>query len=909
MATVRLIVRRQNMNDPNSGFRVTLDARDFNRDDIEGSLPPLPPSLVSHLEDWKQAYVAQDEVRSHCRIAAGAVTRRSIQDITHLAESLEQDFNTWLVWTDRGWVRIREVLAIIAHQSPEEPRLLLDFGNNHDLKRLPWQDWELFVSNYRRADPALRLFNDSRQRLPDYSFPRSAKVRILAVVGDSTGIDTARDLDCITRLQSNDPNRVEVVPLLQPTPTELQQALEQSPGFHIFIYIGHSRSREDGQVGWLLLNPQDELSIRDFRRAMKQAIDRGLQLVILNSCDGLGLAQQLAQLDAPRCVVMKEPVPDEVAVEFIDRFFRAFVEEQQPLQGAVRRARHGLESFNSRYSEVTWLPTVGIKQNAPPLTWQTLLESRNLKAARQHSRLPKRVGGAVAGLAVVGATAFGFTQLQNRSPVPLINAPSASEVEAAAQLISAGGNPNLEGSPQLSGAYAQLKQEGIQAFAAGNYELARDRFDQIRTRAKAQHATFTNDRDRSDRPEFQAALAALQDPTVLIYRNNAEARLRHAAGEPIYTIAAAVPFTNTSGAPFNIGREMLYGIAQAQDKAIGPELPNANLEVVIANDRNNPQQAQALAAAIAQFEADGRKILAVVGHYLSDSTCAALKQGYNPARLVVVSPLSTAADIRLNCGPTSLFFRTTSSTRIETRTLVNHMMEEGLGGPDASVAIFYRAGDSYSADMFREFKLALDEESIQIAESFDLDEPSFEAGEALASVPDVNALVVIPDGRNAGSQAFDRAVEVIRANAGDKMVLGSNPLYTLEILDPAGGLANLQNTLFIATDWHRQCAPASFVAETEQKYWFGGVNRTAMLPYEAIQALLPTLEEGVTSEQIRQQLNTLDTSENAPLSRVFGNSKTISFDDDGDRQELQERILTTAGGDANNPFVVVGNCP
>ena len=908
MATVRLIIRRQNMDDPNSGFRVTLDARDFNRDDIEGTLPPLPPSLVEHLEAWRNAYVAQEEVRSHYRIAAGAVTRRSIQDITHLAESLEQDFNTWLVWADRGWVRIREVLAIIAHQTTEEPRLLLDFGNNHDLKRLPWQDWELLISNYRRADPALRLFNEARQRLPDYPSPRSAKVRILAVVGDSTGIDAARDLDCITRLQSNDPHRVEVVSLLQPDPAELQQVLEKSPGFHIFIYIGHSRSRADGQVGWLLLNQRDELSIRDFRRAMKQAIDRGLQLVILNSCDGLGLAQQLAQLDAPRCVVMKEPVPDEVAVEFIDRFFRAFVEQQQSLQAAVRRARHGLESFNSRYSEVTWLPTVCIKQNAPPLTWQTLLDNRNLKAARQASRWPKLVGGTVAGLAVVGAIALGLSQLQNRSPVSPIDAPSVSAIAAAEQLISAGDNVNLEGSPQLSGAYAQIKQEGMQAFAAGDYELARDRFDQIRTRAKAQHAEFTNDRES---PEFKAALAALQDPTVLIYRNNAETRLRHAAGEPIYTIAAAVPLTDTSGAPFNIGREMLYGIAQAQDKAIGPELPNANLEVVIANDRNDPQQAEALAKAIAQleFEADGRKLLAVVGHYLSDSTCAALKQGYNDARLVVISPLSTATDIRLDCGRTSLFFRTTSSTRIETRTLVNHLVQERPEGSETSVAIFYREGDSYSADLFQEFDLALDRENIQVTQSFDLDDPSFDAVEALNSVPDVNALVVIPDGRNAGSQAFDRAVEVIRANAGEKMVLGSNPLYTQEILNPAGGLPNLRNILFIATDWHRQCAPASFVAETEQEYWFGGVNRTAMLPYEAVQALLPTLEEGVTSEQIRLQLNDLGTSGNAPVSRVFGNSKTISFDDDGDRQELQERILTTVGNDANSPFVVVGDCP
>ena len=73
MGTVRLIIRRQGANQPESGFRVTLDARDFNRDDIEGTLPPLPESLIRDLDAWKQAYSAQDEVRSHYRIAAGAV--------------------------------------------------------------------------------------------------------------------------------------------------------------------------------------------------------------------------------------------------------------------------------------------------------------------------------------------------------------------------------------------------------------------------------------------------------------------------------------------------------------------------------------------------------------------------------------------------------------------------------------------------------------------------------------------------------------------------------------------------------------------------------------------------------------------------------------------------------------------
>ncbi|MDB9321762.1 bifunctional serine/threonine-protein kinase/ABC transporter substrate-binding protein [Nodularia spumigena CS-591/04] len=473
------------------------------------------------------------------------------------------------------------------------------------------------------------------------------------------------------------------------------------------------------------------------------------------------------------------------------------------------------------------------------------------------------------------------------------------------KLISVGDNLNLEGSPQLSGRYAQLKSQGIQAFADGSYDIARNRFTQIRTEAKANQQKFTQNRQSV---EYKEAISALHDPLVLIYKNNAIVRLRHQSGQPIYTIAAVVPLTNSEGQAFNIGREMLFGIAQAQDKAVGAELPNVNLEVVIANDRNNREEAKAVAQAITKLRLNGRSILAVVGHYLSDSTCEAMKHSYNNASLVVVSPLSTKADMRKDCGESSLFFRTVASTGIEAKTLVNQLVQSGLGNPSSTVAIFYRPADPFSKDLFQAFKLALGRKSIQIVQNFDLDVPEFDAEQALKQVPDVNALIVIPDGRNGNSNAFDRALEIIRANAGNKIVLGSNPLYNYKIISPSGGLQNLK-TLFLATDWHRQCAPESFVAETEQKYWFGSVNRTTASSYEAIQVLLPTLTGEVTSPQIREKLDGLAASGNAPRSGVFADGKTISFDENGDRQELTERILITVAQDLNNPFVVVGDCP
>ncbi|MDB9540104.1 bifunctional serine/threonine-protein kinase/ABC transporter substrate-binding protein [Anabaenopsis tanganyikae CS-531] len=471
------------------------------------------------------------------------------------------------------------------------------------------------------------------------------------------------------------------------------------------------------------------------------------------------------------------------------------------------------------------------------------------------------------------------------------------------QLISVG-DTDLKGSPQLDTIYQDLKNKGIEAFKNEKYDVALNKFAQIRRWAKQEREDSARDPQSL---AYKQAIAALQDPSVLIYKNNAEVRRRHKSGEPIYTIAAAVPLTNSNWQQFNIGQQMLFGIAQAQDKAVNDPKQPINLEVVIANDRNYPEGAKVVAKAISQPNGNGRKILAVVGHYLSHSTCEALKSAYNQAELVVISPLSTQAYLRGACG-SSFFFRTTASTKVEAKTLVNHLQQLGLGNPGSTVAIFYRPKDPFSLDLFKRFKQTLKAKTILVQE-FDLDADDFDAGQALKKVANATALIVIPDGRNKDRKAFDRSLEVIKSNAGKKIVLGSNPLYDQSIISPSGGLPNLNNKLFLAVDWHPQCAAKSFIAETKN-YWLGSVNRNAVLSYEATQVLVSVFRRQptvTTSLEIRGFLEDLDAG-NAPVSDVFAKDKTISFQHDGDRKEINERILITVGDNINNPFVVFGDC-
>jgi hypothetical protein len=92
-------------------------------------------------------------------------------------------------------------------------------------------------------------------------------------------------------------------------------------------------------------------------------------LAIFNSCDGLGLANQLADLGLPQSIVMREPIPDSVAQVFLTHFLDEFIGEKKSLYASVREARLSLERFEKDYPGVVWLPVICQNLTAEPLIW------------------------------------------------------------------------------------------------------------------------------------------------------------------------------------------------------------------------------------------------------------------------------------------------------------------------------------------------------------------------------------------------------------------------------------------------------------------------------------------------------------------------------------------------------------
>lgn len=334
-------------------------------------------------------------------------------------------------------------------------------------------------------------------------------------------------------------------------------------------------------------------------------------------------------------------------------------------------------------------------------------------------------------------------------------------------------------------------------------------------------------------------------------------------------------------------------MAQAQNKAANEPGSKINLEIVIANDLNSEDQAEEVAKGLVKLSLDGdrRKIRAIIGHYTSPVTCRALKY-YNSPGLVVISSTSSRSDLRKSCGATN-FFRTTTSNIVEARTLANYISDSNRSKiSEPKIFVFYKKGEGFSQDLLEQFKQELPKR-VNIIREINLSN-SNDVKEALNSINDVNVFAVFPDGKTDDSRAYNNALNVIKQSRNISLILGSNSLYQQEVLGGGNGFQDLEDKLVIAVEWHGKCSNKEFL-ESAKETWFGGVNRYTALSYEAVQILLSSFK----LDQGKDLLTDLYTA--TPKSDVF-NDKKISFDANGDRKDISDRILVTPRKLGNDLF-------
>ena len=323
---------------------------------FSGSLPPAP-ELAELYHQWRLGYRAfyQDEtIRIGLLESEGM--RYSEADFRQLCSQIPYQLNLWL--SNDSWGSIEKALR--SNIGKTEPLQIIITSANRELQQLPWHLWN-FIEDYPLAEI---VYSSPNWQKKDSSIVTRSKVRILVVLGNSKGIDVRSDLESLDALP-----QAEIVVLIEPQLVKLNEYLWQKQGWDILLFSGHSHS--DTEAGYIYLNAKEKITIAQLKHSLTQAIASGLQIAIFNSCEGMGLASQLADLSLPHTIVMSEPVPDRIARAFLQYFLSAFA-AGKTFTLAVREARQKLAGWETEYVCASWLPVVWQNPATDYLLWQDL---------------------------------------------------------------------------------------------------------------------------------------------------------------------------------------------------------------------------------------------------------------------------------------------------------------------------------------------------------------------------------------------------------------------------------------------------------------------------------------------------------------------------------------------------------
>ena len=356
------VVLKLGLGTPDIGLPVTLQIGKegaIAHLEVAGQLPSYAP-LIDQCAKWQTLYSQCCQQAMRISIPPAQITNISYRDIFATcyaqATDLQQGINRWL--NSETFRPVKDHL--LEQLQPEDTIRFVLQTDELCLQQLPLHLWNWF-ERYPKAE--LSLSHAAYRRI---AFTQSSKdtVNILCILGDSTGINVQRDRALLEQLPAT-----HILFLAEPDRQEINHALWDRP-WDVLFFAGHSAC-QPGQPGHLCINPNDSLTLNELRYGLKKAIEQGLKLAIFNACDGLGLVSALEDLSLPPTILMRSPVPDRIAQEFLKNFLQAF-SRNLPLHLAVREARERLQGLEHQYPFATWLPVIYQNPTASPLYWQNL---------------------------------------------------------------------------------------------------------------------------------------------------------------------------------------------------------------------------------------------------------------------------------------------------------------------------------------------------------------------------------------------------------------------------------------------------------------------------------------------------------------------------------------------------------
>lgn len=821
-----------------TGFSVTLEIRDNHRLIAPFADGRLVPNLdiADALQNYRRAYYHWVESQPSLGITVprSMITHAAVGDprdnLRQATQTLKDSLNEWLNSSYLSSIQNR-ILFHIGNQS--EVRFFIQ-TTHFDLQQIPWECWNFLHQWCPDVEIALTI-----QRNPPI-INLTSPINILVILGN-IDIENENNSLCLSSLQTALGNQDKVsMQILSPS-SEVPPSTKNIHNeliknqWNIVVYLGHSQTSSDGYDGVFIIDNDTALSPEhNLRNSLKIAVKKGLKLVICNSCDGLGIGRQLANIGVPHIIVMKEPIAVRVALRFLEVFLPNFLEHKS-LQESLTIARQELRlhEFEVDAASSSLLPRLIENPEEPPLILPLPPENTEENHQNNHEqswplRLSSRWKQALlfilSLLVTLSVLYWGGVFSDDASKYP--------EISLGEEIL-------LKTNRQDN-----IIERGRQAFKNQDYKQAIQLFKQSLDRLP-------------------------NNPEIRIYYNNARAAYQDR--NPL-KIAASVPIGNNP----EIAQEILRGIALFQQELNDEQAKNPDfhfLQVVVANDNNSGVDAKDRAE---KFVKDP-SIIAVVGHNASAASEAA-KDIYVQGKIVALSPTSFSSKISGN----GYIYKMVPDMETFATTLSEYIREQTdkliIQNPTNLICYDNRSGDNYNfAKKYKNILLGQRFQKVIKDADFDCNiEPknNLDEQEIYQKIAQyqVNILMVAPYVND-----LKRAVSIFKQRHAQQLnlvTLGSPTFQSYLTL--AEGEQGVEN-LVIPVPWY-DLKQDNYI----HSFWQNKINvwRTPMA-YDATKVILTALR------QLSQQGQKFDRESLYKVLRndfsIEGMTGTVRFDENGIR--------------------------
>jgi hypothetical protein len=326
---------------------------------------PANQNLKQLLLSWKALYPYA--IKSFGQVSLAPVFETegikniSRQDIKGINQSFKDAINDWLNRSEFG-----DIIATFRSKlNPDDRILIIIVSEQANIWRLPWHYWSFFDDHHQSVEVFCKPIND--KPIP-IELQCNGGVNIFGLIGQDPKLNL--NLDFLKTL----PQVKQIKTLKTTSAYEFGTNLNQGIPWDVFIFNGHANTVEDisTQEGIIYLDNDTHIEISDLKTEVKKAVDRRLQIAIFNCCSGLGIAEQLSDVNIPYIIVMREKIPNLIAQRFLEDLLTKY-SQGDSFPEAFRSARERLKLSEGGFAKVAdWLPILFHNPFSKHVTWQDL---------------------------------------------------------------------------------------------------------------------------------------------------------------------------------------------------------------------------------------------------------------------------------------------------------------------------------------------------------------------------------------------------------------------------------------------------------------------------------------------------------------------------------------------------------